>query len=125
MNPCKHGGVCDKFRCFCTDTAHYGPLCETGKKAIRRISVNSHFNIFSKQQISKTALNDRIGTILSVGSVQNWILNFQYVWTLTLGGDPWTAPVIWGSVYPSLHLSLDNAEPFTLHNGAQHVVTQV
>ena len=50
---------------------------------------------------------------------------FQYVRALTLGGDPWTSPVIWSSVYPSLHLSLDEAEPFTLHNGAQHVVTQV
>ena len=42
-----------------------------------------------------------------------------------LGGDPWTAPVSWSSNYPSLHLSLDDAEPFTLHNGAQHVVTEV
>ena len=44
---------------------------------------------------------------------------------LTLGGDPWTAPVTWSSVYPSLHLSLDDAESFTLHNGVQHVLTEV
>ena len=29
--PCNHDGVCDKSRCFCTNTEHYGPLCETGK----------------------------------------------------------------------------------------------
>ena len=29
VDPCKHNGVCEKSRCFCTD--HYGPSCETGK----------------------------------------------------------------------------------------------
>ena len=34
VEPCKHNGVCDKSRCFCTNTDHYGPLCETGKKLL-------------------------------------------------------------------------------------------
>ena len=33
-NPCRHGGVCeaveDNYRCNCTGTNQYGPLCETG-----------------------------------------------------------------------------------------------
>ena len=34
MEPYKHGGVCDKSRCFCTNKEHYGPLCETGKSLL-------------------------------------------------------------------------------------------
>ena len=41
------------------------------------------------------------------------------------GGDPWSPPTRWSTLYPTLHLNLDDQTLYTLHGGATHISTQV
>ena len=41
-----------------------------------------------------------------------------------IAGNPWTAPDGLDTLYPQLHLNIDDETPYVLHNGSLHVKTE-
>ena len=81
VESCKHGGVCYKSRCFCTNTEHYGPLCETGKSVLSQYkllyTISNNIEIY-KVPVKRTNKLPHCAVKVQVGEENRFVQKSLY-----------------------------------------------